>query len=183
MDLTSNLKALLATNDPPDVGPGPRPGVKAERELDRALDVALGGNRLPRERLQLIRAIVLLWHDHLDSAHTISQSVDNADGAFVHGIMHRREPDYGNAGYWFRRVGSHPAFGHLGQRAKVLLEAQSQADLRRELLPRGAWDPLAFIHLCERGASLPPSDPLPQALRELQRVESETLLDWLSSAA
>src|SRR6516225_10022072 len=128
MDLTSNLKALLATSDPPDLGPGPRPGVKTEAELDRSLDVFLGGNRLPRESLQLIQAIVLLWHDHLDSAHTIAQAVDNADGAFVHGIMHRREPDYGNAGYWFRRVGTHPAFGKLGQRAKALLEAPSQTD-------------------------------------------------------
>src|SRR5439155_4537203 len=101
------IQKLLATPEPPDLGPGPRPGVETEGHLNRKLDEALRQTKLSIARQQLIRALVLLWHDHLDAAHVIAQEIESADGAFIHGIMHRREPDYGNAKYWFRRVGEH----------------------------------------------------------------------------
>jgi hypothetical protein len=49
----------------------------------------------------------------LDRSHSISQSDPSAEGSFWHGIMHRREGDYSNAKYWFRRVGSHPVLTSL----------------------------------------------------------------------
>src|SRR5262249_24939293 len=100
----------------PPLGPGPRAGVRAQAELDRELAAMPQLAALPAERRELVRALVLLWHDHLEAAHTISQGIETADGAFVHGIMHRREPDYGNAKYWFRRVGRHPVFPSLAGR-------------------------------------------------------------------
>ncbi len=39
----------------------------------------------------------------------VSQSISDAPGSFWHGIMHRREGDFGNSHYWFRRAGAHPA--------------------------------------------------------------------------
>lgn len=65
---------------------------------------------------QSLAAIWLVAGD-LDASHTISQSIDDADGSFWHGIMHRREGDYGNAKYWFRRVGKHPVLDQLAQGA------------------------------------------------------------------
>src|SRR5438045_1972673 len=44
-----------------------------------------------------------LYFSCLDEAHEIAQSVETADGTYWHGIMHRQEPDAGNAAYWFRR--------------------------------------------------------------------------------
>lgn len=60
-------------------------------------------------------AAIWLVAGDLDASHNISQSIDDPDGSFWHGIMHRREGDYGNAKYWFRRVGKHPVLEHLAK--------------------------------------------------------------------
>ena len=50
-----------------------------------------------------------LYIDELDRSHRISQGIDTPTGSFWHGIMHRREGDFGNSHYWFRNTGEHPA--------------------------------------------------------------------------
>ena len=173
---------LLVTPAPADLGPGPRPGVRTEAELNLELEGLLARANVEPERAKLIRALVLLWHDHLDASHTLSQSVDNSDGAFVHGIMHRREPDYGNAAYWFRRVGAHGAFSELAKRAGGLLDSQSGAELRQSIIRDGTWNPFAFIDECERANRHSGSPDRSDLLRKVQQIESETLLDWLCKA-
>ena len=37
---------------------------------------------------------MLLYHNFLDTSHTISQGIHTATGSYWHGIMHRREPDF-----------------------------------------------------------------------------------------
>lgn len=51
----------------------------------------------------------------LDRSHTISQDQSSAEGSFWHGIMHRREGDFGNSKYWFRRVGRHNVHDELAK--------------------------------------------------------------------
>src|SRR5215469_5876032 len=92
-----------------ELGPGPRDCSLPAAKLDEALRPLFDAHKLPPHSRDLVRALLLLWHGHLDAAHVIAQEVENADGSFVHGIVHRREPDYSNASYWFRRVGTHPA--------------------------------------------------------------------------
>lgn len=50
-----------------------------------------------------------LFVDDLDASHRISQTQDDATGCFWHAIMHRREGDFSNSKYWFRRAELHPA--------------------------------------------------------------------------
>jgi hypothetical protein len=52
-----------------------------------------------------------LWlrFDFLDESHRISQEIDTPTGSAWHAIMHRREGDFGNSKYWWRRVGKHAA--------------------------------------------------------------------------
>ena len=176
--MSVDIDSPLATEEPPDLGPGPRPGVLSEAALEARLAAFFQHSKVPEPKQALLKSLALLWHDHLDAAHTIAQGIDNPDGAFVHGIMHRREPDYSNAGYWFRRVGRHTAFPELTKRSAELLASPKGRSLARELLPRQEWDPFAFIAACERVISRPRADEERQLVRELQRLEAHTLWDY-----
>lgn len=177
MSAIAKMNKLIATPEPAELGPGPRTGVQSESELTVKLQEVFVAEKIPTQKQQLLRALVLLWHDHLEIAHVMAQDIDNADGAFVHAIMHRREPDYGNAKYWFRRVGRHPAFGELAKGVCSLLEQKGNRELCQLLVPSGGWDPFAFVDACERSARKASHDEA--LLREIQRLETETLLDWI----
>ena len=142
------LRRLLQTGTPPGLGPGPRPGCLGIEEVDRAISGMPAQADLPAAVRGLVRGVLLLWNDHLDEAHVIAQAVEDADGSFLHGIIHRREPDYANAGYWFRRTGAHPAFPEIAAQVAVLLAANQGASVAASLIPRGRWDPFVFIDHC-----------------------------------
>jgi len=167
------LKQLFDTPGPPEPGPRPRPGVLGEKALNTRLEEVLARADFDDDSRQLIRALVLLWHDHLDAAHSLAQKVENADGSFVHAIMHRREPDFGNSKYWWHRVGRHGCFPEIARRVKALLDSQGENKLSARLMPQGNWDPMAFVDACAKAS---PEDKL---LREIQRIEFEVLLEWL----
>ncbi len=174
--LHKELHALITQPGPAALGPEPRPGTLAQADLNRALD-ELFRRRGPPAKAELIRALLLLWHDHHDASHTISQSIENPDGSLVHAILHRREPDYWNAKYWFRRVGQHPCFADLAKRTATLFA--SDAKLTAQLLPRGAWDAFAFVDAAEAVADKPATDARRELLRRLQQAETEAMLDYL----
>jgi hypothetical protein len=173
-----NLPAFarfLKTSEPAGLGPETRPGTLSPQELDQDLAPLLETSNLSPHRQRAVRSLILLWHDHLEASHEIAQSIDNSDGAFVHGIMHRREPDFGNATYWFRRVGRHPAFSRLASSVEPVLRAASAESLAATLIPCGGWDPFAFINACEAAAG--ETDQHKALLRQIQHLEFEALLD------
>jgi len=179
MSNQTGFMALLATSQLADLGPGPRPDVESEASLRAKIEGLSAGATLSRDQQELARALILLWHDHLDAAHTIAQGIDNPDGAFVHGIVHRREPDYGNATYWFRRTGKHGAFAELARHVEATFGSLADQTLKQQLVPHGRWDPFGFINACEKAAQRPGSDAFSVQLREVQRLEFEVLLGWL----
>jgi hypothetical protein len=116
---------------------------------------------------------LFLYFSCRDEAHELAQSVDTAEGAFWHGIVHRQEPDAGNARYWFHRVGPHPVFpGLAGEAARIAAQipaARTSFD--------GGWDPDRFIDICER-ARRDSGSPLARMALEIQRAEWQLLFDY-----
>ena len=60
-----------------------------------------------------VKAGLWLYVDELDRSHAISQGIHTPTGSFWHAVMHRREGDFPNAKYWYRKAGAHPAMGHI----------------------------------------------------------------------
>ena len=177
----STFKALIANADPPSLGPERRPGTTNEAELGRKLDGFFAAHKISARAQPLPRSAALLWHDHLDASHTISPSIETRDGSWLHGIMHRREPDYGNAKYWFRRVGRHDAFPKLAERVAELLHNDGR-ELTERLIEKGEWMPLAFVDECER-AGQGRDAALTATLRQVQAAEFDSLLEYILAGA
>jgi hypothetical protein len=175
-----DLVAAIAYDALAGLGPGL---VQAEPKRPRLLSVLneegaawLYPNASRAARLGLAAGLLQI-HDFWDTSHDAAQKADDLGersvSAYWHGIAHRREPDAGNAAYWFRRVGVHPLFARLAEEVRPLLEGEGiDTGLMARLLPGGTWDPFAFISFCDAGRS----DSADLA-RSIQRLEMQLLLE------
>lgn len=176
----SALKGLLATEVLADLGPDQRSGVLEPKQIDDAVRNLARDAKLTSAAQDLFRAGVYLWHDHLESAHDIVQKIESADGSLLHGIMHRREPDYGNAKYWFRRAGTHPIYLSLSIRAGDFLSHRDENDLQSRLVPKKMWDPFAFVDSVQDALAGRFKSKIP-ILQQLQKFELECFFENLAN--
>jgi hypothetical protein len=117
--LPAKLAEAITAAEMPRIGEGPY--VKPLTELltgaeisDSGLFLACGETvEMPKSQASLCLSGLWLLAGDLDRSHSLSQELPCRDGSFWHGIMHRREGDFGNAKYWFRKVGPHPVFDRL----------------------------------------------------------------------
>ena len=126
-------------------------------------------SRAPRGALTGLFVYFSCWND----AHETAQDDSSTEGSFWHAIIHRQEPDSGNSSYWFHRVGAHSVFPELLDAARDIAAAHPDAHLKLS----NAWDPFAFIELCERARAHPGSE-LERAALEIQRAEWQLLFDY-----
>jgi hypothetical protein len=114
-----------------------------------------------------------LWHGALDESHRISQRIETATGSFWHAIMHRREGDFSNSKYWYRRCGDHPALARIAPLAEPLARPHAQDRMVARLFNNG-WDPFALVDLAERVEER--DEPSLRAMvAQLQRLEWRVL--------
>jgi len=167
-DLPQPLHAIFNTPSLPNLGPERRAEALPLIELENELECAVSQSSISIDNADLVRSAALLWHDHLDASHTLSQDIRSSDGSFLHGIMHRREPDYPNAKYWFNRVGTHDAFPDIFNRAKTILTSTSLAQLIE-----GSWDAFAMVDAVSRAKVDSKEYAL---LQQVQAIEVESIL-------
>lgn len=108
---------------------------------------------IDRAFARLCRSALLLHHDCLDESHAISQEDESPTGSYLHGIMHRREPDFFNAKYWLRRAGEHDIHVNLFWGVKQMTADSPFAENAaiRGFVDKPRWDACAFADLCEQG--------------------------------
>jgi hypothetical protein len=185
MPLDSNrynaeVAELLAAAPLNVLGPG-EPLTARRAALARLTPESIAAPHKLVDRPMAAACLAGLWlrFDFLDESHKISQDIETTSGSFWHGIMHRREPDYGNARYWFRRVGRHPVFEPLCAAARELAgKSGSQASCLAELR---SWDPFEFVELCEQAER--GNEALASLCREIQRREWELLFEFCHAQA
>ena len=165
---------------------GPGRAVIGIDSLATAIEAAVPSLATDHRNKRCVESGLLLLWDFLDDSHEISQTMEGKGSPrtadYWHGIMHRREPDAGNASYWFRRVGSHPALDHLGTQLiawmrdlKASSEMLQLAESR--LLKNKSLDPSALIEL-STSALRNPGSSADQTLRMVQYLEILNLLVW-----
>ncbi len=134
-------------------------------------------NVLSVEFAEAARCGLFVYLSCNDDAHAIAQEISTTTGSYWHGIVHRREPDFSNAGYWFRQVGKHEIFPVVREAAIELAGGRMP-----EFNVRADWDPFRFIDLCQAVHQHPNATPeqtaLEQTLREIQRAEWQLLFDF-----
>ncbi len=152
------------------------------------LESAFGHAQLvDRNMARAVLAGLWLVYNFCHQSHELSQAIDTPTGSFWHGIMHRREGDFWNAKYWFRRVGRHEVLAPLGQRAAKLATARGEGVSTGRLLAGGelvgegsaggGFDPLAFVDLVKQVEGSVRADARELCL-DIQQAEWELLFDW-----
>ena len=169
------VRDLLSPERLPSLGPGqPNEGARARLHSLTVESLYVPHPVRRRDFATACLAGLWLYHDFLDESHRISQELHTSTGSYWHALMHRREPDFENAKYWFRRVGTHPIYEVLhAAAAELAADAPPGAAFLRT---QASWEPFAFVDLC--AASLAGRMPCDDLCRLVQKREWELLFDW-----
>jgi hypothetical protein len=165
------IAELLAISHPVSLGAG-APNASAGDRLHGLDAHSLFAPSKVRDADMARACLAGLWlrFDFLDDSHRISQELHHAEGSFWHAIMHRREGDFSNSKYWWRRVGGAPA-----ERVDPVFALLGEEGKRLGLFSSVTWDPYAFVDRVEHQVTRGGSDA--EVLRTLQDREWQLLFD------
>lgn len=168
---------LLTVERVMDLGSG-QPNESARGKLSQLTTSNILGGASPADADMARAVIAALWlyHDFLDQSHTLSQSIESPTGSFLHGIMHRREGDYANAKYWFRRVGRHPIDGDLWRLAARLAAESKACETAVSLANQTTWDHFRFVDLVAQSIGTGSADE--ELCKEIQAAEWRLIFEF-----
>ena len=86
MSIPQEIQKMLDTPTLASLGPERRTGALNLDQCHAALDTL----DLAPNQQTLIHSALLLWHDHLDASHDLSQNINSNDGSFLHGMIKER---------------------------------------------------------------------------------------------
>jgi len=121
-----------------------------------------------------LSAGLLQIHDFWEESHEAAQKADDLGerrlSALWHAICHRREPDPGNAGYWYARVGKNPISQSL---VEIILASRpepgsSEKALADRLISRDEFNDRAMVAACNSARNGSAEE---RFLRSIQKIE------------
>ena len=120
------------------------------------------------EVVPFVRSLLLLTAGDLERAHILVQETSNADGTYIHGIVHRIEGDFDNARYWFRRTAVHPIAPEIYRKAAANSPRVASCT---------TWDPVWVTDWVEASEQVGADEEL----RAVLTIEVEVLLEHFAS--
>ena len=139
-----------------------------EKIRDASDEMISGGKEIADAKMfSLVRGALLNAVDALDAAHRIFQDDPGDLGSYWHGVMHRREGDFDNARYWFRRAGRLLIADKLHAAS-----AQDSSNMAKQ----SSWDAYLLTGMCEQ-AKFGDTDAIAECVR-LQRIEFDHLFAY-----
>lgn len=151
--LVTEVLETYSSPNRPGLGDQKRDNTLNQSEISQWVSSLNDKYAISKDTEKFLRALMLLWNDFLEPSHSIVQEMGHPEASYIHGMMHRREGDFGNAKYWFRRA--YP------------LENQGQFDSLVEKYTlelgetiSGVWDPAGFVDRCQADMNNPKSEKI-----------------------
>jgi hypothetical protein len=131
----------------------------------------------------LLQSAFYICFDCFEEAHNIAQDHEGPIGNWLHAILHRREPDGGNAKYWYARVKLPDKVNQrIVEEALKLLKSVSLPELeplQRKISKSGAWEPEDFVDLCDKFRQKDSGSLAYWTLAKIQEIEWWGLVEFI----
>ncbi|MEM7680915.1 MAG: hypothetical protein AAF288_03070 [Planctomycetota bacterium] len=113
-------------------------------------------------------AALWLFVDDIDKAHAVCGALNTPTGSYWHAIVHRREGDFDNSKYWYRKAGNHPAMRRIDLTGGG---AGSGTDVAK-------YDPFAYVDQVRMSLGREGLDGEHPELVSVQHREWRSLFEW-----